>query len=448
MAGAPAGAGASADGVAGGFDIQPRRVTARSDASAGVPLPSGYHRRRVRVSSTLGPVQRPAAGPLVMALTETSPELPLFDLRLAPRDLEAVAQTLRSGWLTMGPRTAAFEEAFAAQLGARHAVAVSSCTAALHLAYLAAGVGPGDEVIVPSFTFAATANAVLYCGATPVFAEIVSRERPYLDPEDVARRITPRTRAVCVVHYAGYPATVDRLRECCDAHGVALIEDAAHAPSATLQGRKLGTWGLAGAFSFFSNKILSVGEGGLLCTDSDEVAALARSRRSHAMTSGTWDRHRGRTDTYDVIGLGYNYRLDEPRAALLLSRLEGLEADIARRRELTLRYRGLLAGVPGVIVPFADADVPGSSCYVMPVMLEREGAQAEVARRMREQGVQTSIFYPAVHRFSAYRERFPEVSLPITEMAGRTELTLPLFGHMNDSDQDRVVTALAEAMPA
>jgi dTDP-4-amino-4,6-dideoxygalactose transaminase len=380
-----------------------------------------------------------------MAVTETFPELPLFDLRLREQDMEAVAQTLRSGWLTMGPRTAAFEEAFAAQLGARHAVAVSSCTAALHLAYLAAGVGPDDEVIVPAFTFAATANAVLYCGARPVFAEIVSRERPYLDVDDVERRITSRTRAVCVVHYAGYPAAVDRLRELCEARGVALIEDVAHAPSATLAGRKLGTWGLAGAFSFFSNKILSVGEGGLLCTDDDDVAALARSRRSHAMTSGTWDRHRGRTDTYDVVSLGYNYRLDEPRAALLLSRLDGLEADIARRRELTLRYRELLAAVPDVIVPFADADVPDSSCYVMPVMLEREGSQAEVARRMREQGVQTSIFYPAVHRFSAYRERFPDVSLPVTELAAATELTLPLFPHMSETDQDRVVAVLAEA---
>jgi dTDP-4-amino-4,6-dideoxygalactose transaminase len=382
-----------------------------------------------------------------MAATETFPELPLFDLRLREQDLQAVAEVLRSGWLTMGPRTADFEEAFAAQLGARHAVAVSSCTAALHLAYLGAGVGPDDEVIVPAFTFAATANAVLYCGATPVFAEIVSRERPYLDVEDVERRITPRTKAVCVVHYAGYPAAVDRLLECCDAHGVALIEDVAHAPSATLAGRKLGTWGLAGAFSFFSNKILSVGEGGLLCTDDDDIAALARSRRSHAMTSGTWDRHRGRTDTYDVVQLGYNYRLDEPRAALLLSRLEGLEADIARRRELTLRYRELLAQVPGVIVPFEDADVPGSSCYVLPVMLERDGAQSEVARRMREHGVQTSIFYPAVHRFSAYRTRYPDVSLPITELASRTELTLPLFPHMTDEDQVRVVSELAEAIP-
>jgi dTDP-4-amino-4,6-dideoxygalactose transaminase len=381
-----------------------------------------------------------------MAVTETFPELPLFDLRLEPQDLEAVAETLRSGWLTLGPRTAKFEEMFAEHLGARHAIALSSCTAALHLAYLAAGVGPGDEVIVPSFTFAATAAAALYCGATPVFAEIVSRERPSLDPDDVERRITPHTKAVCVVHYAGYAAAADRLKELCDARGIALIEDVAHAPSATLGGRKLGTWGQSGAFSFFSNKVLSVGEGGLLCTDSDEVAAFVRSRRSHAMTSGTWDRHSGRTDTYDVTALGFNYRLDEPRAALLLSRMGRLESEITRRRELTLRYRELLSGIDGIIVPFEDADVPSSSCYVISIMIEQDGRQAEVSSRLRERGIQTSIFYPSIHRFSAYRERFPDVSLPITELASRTELTLPFYPHMTNDDQDRVATALAEVI--
>jgi dTDP-4-amino-4,6-dideoxygalactose transaminase len=381
-----------------------------------------------------------------MASTETFPELPLFDLQLQPQDLEAVAETLRSGWLTLGPRTAAFEELFAEHLGTKHAVAVSSCTAALHLAYLAAGVGPGDEVIVPSFTFAATATAALYCGATPIFGEIVSRENPSLDPEDVERRITPRTKAVCIVHFAGYAAAADRMKEICDRHGIALIEDVAHAPSASLHGRKLGTWGLAGAFSFFSNKVLSVGEGGLLCTDSDEVAAQARSQRSHCMTSGTWDRHSGRTDTYDVIGLGYNYRLDEPRSALLLSRMGRIEQEIERRRELTLRYRELLGEVEGIIVPFTNEEIPSSSCYVIPIMIEEDGRQAEVSRLMRERGIQTSIFYPSIHRFSAYRERYPGVSLPITELASRTELTLPFYPHMTHDDQDRVVTGLAEAL--
>jgi dTDP-4-amino-4,6-dideoxygalactose transaminase len=381
-----------------------------------------------------------------MAASESFPELPLFDLRLQPQDLEAVAETLRSGWLTLGPRTAAFEEAFAAQLGARHAIALSSCTAALHLAYLAAGVGPGDEVIVPAFTFAATAAAALYCGGEPVFADIISLANPSLDPVDVERRITPRTKAVCIVHYAGYAAAADRMRELCDERGIALIEDVAHAPSATLHGRKLGTWGLAGAFSFFSNKVLSVGEGGLLCTDDDEVAAFVRSRRSHAMTSGTWDRHSGRTDTYDVVGLGFNYRMDEPRAALLLSRLGRLEAEIERRRELTVRYRELLASVVGIIVPFEDHEVASSSCYVLPIMIEQDGRQAEVSTRLRERGIQTSIFYPAIHRFTAYRERFPDVSLPITELASRTQLTLPLYPHMSFADQERVVAELAEAI--
>jgi dTDP-4-amino-4,6-dideoxygalactose transaminase len=380
--------------------------------------------------------------------TETFPELPLFDLRLRPQDIEAVAETLRSGWLTLGPRTAKFEEAFAEMLGVRHVVAVSSCTSALHLAYLAAGVGPGDEVIVPAFTFVATANAAVYCGAQPVFGEIRSREQPSLDPADVERLIGDRTKAVVLVHYAGYAGAADRLREICDARGVALIEDVAHAPGADLAGRKLGSWGLAGAFSLFSNKVLSVGEGGMLSTDDDDVAAFVRSRRSHAMTSGTWQRHTGSTDTYDVVGLGYNYRLDEPRAALALSRLERLDEEIARRRELTVRYRGLLGELPGVIVPFEDEEVASSSCYVLPIMLERDGIRGAVAAHLREQGIQTSIFYPSIHLFSAYRERVPGVSLPVTELASRTQLTLPHFPHMRDEDQDRVVAALAEALAA
>jgi dTDP-4-amino-4,6-dideoxygalactose transaminase len=377
------------------------------------------------------------------------PGIPFTDVRLAPEDIENVAATLRSGWLTMGPRTEQFEDAFAEQLGARHAVAVSSCTAALHLAYLAAGVGPGDEVIVPSYTFAATATAVLYCGGTPLFADILGMDDLSLDPEDVERRIGPRTKAVSVVHFAGYAAPVDRLAEICDRHGLVLIEDSAHAPSARLAGKKLGTFGLAGAFSLFSNKILSVGEGGLLVTDDDDVAALARSLRSHAMTSGTWDRHTGRTTTYDVTALGFNYRLDEPRAALALSRLPRLEDDIARRRELVREYRRRLAAFEGLIVPFEDEQVADSSCYVMPVIL-RDPARRDAARlRLRERhGVQTSVFYPAVHEFTAYRERVPGASLPNTERAARSEITLPLYPHMTAEEQGRVITALEEVLAA
>jgi dTDP-4-amino-4,6-dideoxygalactose transaminase len=371
--------------------------------------------------------------------------VPLFDLHLEEADLQAVADTLRSGWLSMGPRTEAFEEAFAGQLGARHAVAVSSCTAALHLAYLTAGVGPGDEVIVPSYTFTATASAILYCGATPVFADIIGPHDLSIDPAEVERLVTARTRAVAAVHFAGYAAPVDRLATLCAERQLALIEDAAHSPSATLNGRKLGTFGLAGAFSLFSNKVLSVGEGGLLVTDDDRVAALARRLRSHAMTLTSWDKHNGARGAYDVAALGFNYRIDEPHSALALSRLDRLEDEIERRRELTRRYRAELRALPGVLVPFRDEEVETSSCYVMPVLLSESARRDEVRLRLRERhGVQTSIFYPPIHLFTAYRERFPDVSLPRTETAASSEVTIPLFPHMTTSQQDRVLDALAE----
>lgn len=373
--------------------------------------------------------------------------IPLFDIDLSEADVEAVAETLRSGWLTMGPRIQAFEEAFAEHIGARHAIATSSCTAALHLAYLAAGVGPGDEVIVPAITFVASAAAVRYCGAAPVFAESLGQHDLNLDPADAEARITPRTKAICAVHYAGYAADVDRLREICDRRGLTLIEDAAHAPSATPRGgsRKLGTHGLAGCFSFFSNKVLSCGEGGLLATDDDDVAELVRSRRSHAMTSGTWDRHRGHSAGYDVLALGYNYRLDEPRAALLLSRLAKLEEDIERRRGLVHRYRDSLADIEGISIPFEPEDVESSSCYVMPVMLDDPDAREPLRASMREAGVQTSVLYPAIHEFTAYAEAAAE-PLPRSELAARTELTLPLYPGLTSADQERVVATLRDGL--
>jgi dTDP-4-amino-4,6-dideoxygalactose transaminase len=381
-----------------------------------------------------------------MGTTETFPDhlVPVFDLRFTEEDLEAVAETLRSGWLTMGPRTQEFEAAFAKTIGARHAVAVSSCTGALHLAYLAAGIGPGDEVIVPSCTMVATAAAVLYTGATPVFADIISVAEPLIDPDHVDALITHRTKAVVAMHYGGYGAAVDRLAQICDARGIVLIEDAAHSPLATVGGRALGTWGLAGAFSFFSNKVLAVSEGGLLATDDDDVAAFARSRRGHAMTTVTWDRHQAGRAHYDVTGLGFNYRIDDPRSALLLSRLRRLESDIERRRELTARYRAPLAEVDGLTVAFSDESVETSSCYIMAVMLDRPETHGPVRLALREKhGIQTSLFYPAIHEFSAYRERFGTISLPHSELLARSQVTLPFFPHMSDAQMDRVIEALS-----
>jgi dTDP-4-amino-4,6-dideoxygalactose transaminase len=362
-----------------------------------------------------------------MRATGTSPSVPLFDLRLEPQDVEAVQAVLRSGRLGMGEHVEAFERVFAEHLGCRHAVAVSSCTAALHLAYEAAGVGPGDEVIVPSITFAATAAAARYCGATPVFADVLGTHDLGLDPEDVAHRIGPRTKAVCVVHFGGYPAAVEELRALCDERGIALLEDAAHAPSAEAGGRKLGTFGLAGAFSFFSNKVLSVGEGGLLATDDDAVAELCRRRRT---PEG-----------------GLNYRMDDWRAALLLSRMARLEDEIARRRELTHRYRAALAGDERIVVPYRDEDVAGSSCYVMPVLLRDADQRPAVRRALREQhGVQTSVLYPAVHELTAYAGLRATAKLPRAEHAARAEVTLPLFAMLDEATLDRVVAALRSVL--
>jgi dTDP-4-amino-4,6-dideoxygalactose transaminase len=375
--------------------------------------------------------------------------IPLFDIRLDDDEVAAVEETLRSGWLTMGPRTQQFERDFAEHLGVKHVVATSSCTTALHLAYLAAAVGPGDEVMVSAITFVASAAAARYCGGTPVFADLVGPRDFGIDPADVERRITRKTKAVCAVHYGGYPAAVGPLRELCAAHGIALIEDAAHSPSARAVpgGPRLGTYGLAGAFSFFSNKVLSCGEGGALATDDDSVAELARGLRSHAMTSGTWDRHRGHSASYDVVGLGYNYRMDEPRAALLSARLKGLERDIGRRRELVLRYREQLAGVPGIVLPYEDPDVELSSCYVMPVLVEPGELRDPLRAWLSERGIQTSVLYPAVHEFTEYAGSAPE-GLPHSEHVARAQLTLPLFPHLSAGDQDRVVDALRTGVEA
>jgi dTDP-4-amino-4,6-dideoxygalactose transaminase len=375
--------------------------------------------------------------------------IPVFDVRLEDAHVEAVAETLRSGWLTLGPRTTAFEAEFAEHLGVPHAVALSSCTAALHLAYLAAGVGPGDEVVVPGITFVATAAAARYCGGTAVLAEIVGPHDLSLDPEDVEARLTPRTKAVCAVHYAGYAAPLGALRELCAERGVALIEDAAHSPSATTPGgdEVLGTVGLAGAFSFFSNKIISCGEGGLLATRDERVAELARSLRSHAMTSGTWDRHRGHAMGYDVVGVGYNYRMDEPRAALLSARLPGLASDVAERRRLTHLYRAALTDVPGVTAPYSDAQVDASSCYIMPVMLDELALRDPLRSYLADRhGIQTTVLYPSINEFSAYAGGPGAGSLPRCEHAARAQLTLPLYPHLGEERLDRVVRALRDGL--
>ncbi len=374
-------------------------------------------------------------------------KVPLTGIGMNEEDVAAVAEVLRSGWLTLGPRTAEFESALAQHVGTPHAIAVSSGSAALHLACLAAGIGPGDEVIVPAFTFVASATAARYVGATPVLCDIGGPHDFNLDLDDVRRRITPRTRAIVAVHFCGYPADVLALRELCDERGLVLIEDCAQAICARVddEGRQVGTVGDLAAFSFFSKKQLCVGEGGMVTTADEGLAERVRLLRSHAMTSGTWDRHSGRTDTYDVLELGFNYRLDEPRAALGLSRLARLDSDISKRRRIVEGYRERLAGVPGLELPFDERAVRRGSHFAFPVLLADRAARDGFRDRLKDAGVQTT-WYPALHRFTAWSDAAPEGGLPGAQQAADRHCALPLSSTMQEEHVEIVVSAVGEAL--
>jgi dTDP-4-amino-4,6-dideoxygalactose transaminase len=369
--------------------------------------------------------------------------VPLTDLTITDADVAAVTGCLEQGWLTMGPRTKAFEEAVAAYCGAPHAAAVNSGTAALHLACRSLGLGPGDEVIVPALTFVATLNAVRYVGATPVLCDLASPTDLNLSVEAVEAKLTPRTRAVAAVHFCGYPADVVALRELCDARGLLLIEDAAQGIGAVVDdGRRLaGTVGDAGCLSFFSKKQLCVGEGGMVLSNDPQVDERVRLLRSHAMTSNTWDRHRGYGYSYDIVDVGYNFRLDEPRAALGLSRLERLAEGIDARGATVRRYRELLRDVPGVELAWSDEQVERASHFAFPILLA-DGEACEAMRTgLADRGVQTTR-YPVVHGFTEYRSLAPMGSLPHAESAAARHCALPLSASTTPEQVDEVVAAV------
>jgi dTDP-4-amino-4,6-dideoxygalactose transaminase len=368
--------------------------------------------------------------------------VPLADVEISASDLDAVLDAYRSGWLSMGPRTAAFEEAFAAYLSVRHAVAVSSGTAALHLMCLATGIGPGDEVIVPSLTFVATVNAICYTGATPVFADIADPLRPWMDVRSCAERIGPRTKAIMHMPYGGVPGELPGLERLADDNGLILLLDAAHGVGARVEGRPLATFGEAAAYSFFANKNLAIGEGGAVATDDDEVAKTVRLLRSHGMTALSWDRAQGHASGYDVVRRGFNYRLDEPRAALGRARLERLDAENARRAELDACYRRELRDTVHCALQPAR---PGESAHhLFTIVLDEDADRAAFRDRLAERGVQTSVHYPPAHRFSVFPSS--EAELPNTERYASRTVTLPLYAHMTEEQLDHVVAAVHSAL--
>jgi dTDP-4-amino-4,6-dideoxygalactose transaminase len=370
--------------------------------------------------------------------------VPLADVR-PDADLErAVLDVIRSGWWSMGPRVAQLEEEFASFCDSKHAFAVANGTAALHLALSAVGCGPGDEVIVPSLNFVAAANSIGHAGATPVFCDVLGADDLTASPADVEAAITPATRAIVVMHYGGHPCRMDELEAIARAHGLAIVEDAAHAPGAEWRGRRCGTLGAVGCFSFFANKNLPTGEGGMVVTDDDELAERVRLLRSHGMTTLTWDRHRGHAHSYDVVVQGYNYRLDEIRSSIASVQLRRLEAENAQRARIVERYRAGLHGVNGLVIPFPpDADRRPAhhlAVAVLPAGVDR----GEVRTALAQAGVQTSVHYPPIHSFSAYAGRAGR-QLPVTDALAPRLVTLPLFPHMSDDQVETVAQALVEA---
>ncbi len=369
----------------------------------------------------------------------------LFKLNYDGEEALAVGRVLESGWLTMGERVLEFENAFGEMLGTGvvDCLAVASCTAALHMALLACEVGPGDEVIIPGLTFVADANVVRFCGGKPVFADCISASDLTIDPVDLARKITDRTKAVIVVHYAGYPCAMDELLKVCRKNGLMVIEDVAHAPGGVYEGRRLGTLGDIGCFSFFSNKNLSVGEGGMLSFQDPAVGSRLRNLRSHGMTTLTMERHMGRAYSYDVVEPGLNYRMDEIHAALGLVQLRKLFAGNARRRELTGLYRELLAE-SAVLAPFANVCRGESAHHIMPVLLPEQCNRERVMELLRADGIQSSIHYPPFWRFRAYADVDSGSTPQVRSIAAR-QLTLPLYPGMAESEVRVVCQALLEA---
>ncbi len=376
--------------------------------------------------------------------------IPVFRPSLGEEEIAAVAEVLRSGWIGLGPRTAAFERAFAQYVGARHAVGTASATAALHLALLGLGVGPGDEVIVPTLTFVSTAHAVRYCGAVPVFAD-VEEETLCIDPRDVRRKITPRTKAILPVHYGGHAADLEAIHGLARRRGLLVVEDAAHACGAEVAGRRIGRPGPSAAvcFSFHAVKNLTTGEGGMVTTDDEALAKRLRELRWMGISRDTWDRTEGGAVyawRYDVRHLGWKAHLSDVQAAIGLVQLRKLDAGNARRRELAARYSESLRGLPGVRLPVERAGVR-SAWHLYAIRAERRD---DLLAFLKKRGIAPGVHYFPLHLHPYYLEAGEDArhtgpgSCPIAERAWTELLSLPLYPSLTDAEFEAVVGGMRD----
>lgn len=372
-------------------------------------------------------------------------KIPLFNLNFDEREAQAAYETIKSGWISTGPKNAELEQMFIDMWGVKYAVSMSNCTSSLHTACMVCGFGSGDEVICPSLTFAASCNCIRYVGATPVFADIVGPDHINIDPADIERKITSKTKGIIVVHMAGFPCNMDEIITIASKHNLKVIEDACHGPLSEYKGKKLGTIGDCACFSFFSNKNISTGEGGMFITNNEKMAQKARLIRSHGMSTMSYQRASGHATEYDITCLGYNFRMDDIRAAIAIEQLKKLPGDLDMRRKVRKQYVDRLSKIEGVVVPFAD-NTEFVSNYIMPVVLLNSAREYrnKVREYMHAVGIQTSVHYPAAHKFSTYKES--GAILPQTEYVADNEITLPMYAALSSEQIDFICDTFEKAV--
>jgi dTDP-4-amino-4,6-dideoxygalactose transaminase len=375
--------------------------------------------------------------------------IPLFDLNYDEKEKNAVNRVLDSKWLSMGQKTKDFEDAFSRYLGDDiFSVAVANCTAALHLSLLANNIKKGDEVVISGLTFIACLNVVCIVGATPVLADSKSFQDWNVCWRDIEAKITSRTKAIIIVHYAGYPCDMDEIIGLAKKHKLVLIEDVAHAVGADYKGKKCGTLGDIGCFSFFSNKNLSTGEGGMLVTKDPRIYAKLKLFRSHGMTASAFDRYSSKSLSYDISMPGLNYRIDEIRAALGIEQLKKLDRSNYRRKVLTKAYHERLSNIREIIIPWAPPIQNIKPAYhIFPILLPKKYDRKALMEYMRVRGVQTSIHYPAFESFSYYKLMLRNKIKVARDISDRV-LTLPLYPSMKQVSIEYTCKVLKEGLSA
>lgn len=359
-------------------------------------------------------------------------KISLFDLNYDYEEENAVLEVLRNKWISTGPKTQELETLFAKMLNIKYALATSNCTTALHLALLLIGIKPGDEVICPSLTFVATANAIKYVNANPVFCDITSLDDLTISSDDIEKSITSKTKAIVVMHFAGFPCNMTNIMTIAKKHNLKVIEDACHGPLSEYKGQRLGTFGDISCFSFFSNKNISTGEGGMFVTNNEDYYKKAKLLRSHGMTTLSYERSKGHSTSYDVVELGYNYRMDDIRASLGVVQLKKLNDDLKKREKIRKLYIDNFINFNDVIIPFVNNSSFVSN-YIMTIVLKESNYLKRYYLRdfLHQNGVQTSVHYPAVHKFSIYKK--DDCILPITEYVADNLISLPMYGSLSES---------------